>query len=158
VPRGDATVPDADRAWIWRSQYSGFGVGLVLPWVVLSPKVPSVRIDWRDDSEMSADDQAALLKAFATDRLGDAELARFLPEGGHWRTLVVWQSVVHDGLVLPLYVMAVWAFFRRRRFERLRAVVNARKHGLPCVECGYDRSATPGRRCPECGFGNSEVG
>ncbi len=151
-------VPEADRAWIVRRQSVGFGAGLVLPWVVGGPEISSVRVFRPGGGELSAADQAAVLKLFATDRLGDAELVRYLPEGGKWRARVVWQSVFHDGLVLPLYVVAVWAFFRRRTFVRLRDVVKARTRRL-CVQCGYDRSGTPGRACPECGFGNnSEVG
>lgn len=55
---------------------------------------------------------------------------------------------------IPLWIVALppgvlaWAWLRRRE--------NWRGPGA-CAACGYDRSGTPGRICPECGHAPSPV-
>jgi len=46
----------------------------------------------------------------------------------------------------------VWAFFVRRRLAQgVRRELNSQKGLRLCLSCGYDLSAAPEARCPECG-------
>ncbi|MBX9737983.1 MAG: hypothetical protein K2X32_13765 [Phycisphaerales bacterium] len=165
VDAGNARIAPAEpppydcSVMIVRKRRPSVGVGFVLPWVAFVPGVVPVSVlPEAEEATISAADQDAVLKLYAANWLGDAEAARYLPEGGRWRSRVIWRNVLHDAMALAVFAIAAWAFVRRRSYVRLREVIAERRPRRLCVRCGYDRSATPGRRCPECGFGNSWVG
>lgn len=156
-----ALKPGETNVWI-RSKDRVVCCGVFVPWLAFSPRVAGVHVyvageaafAAKDQAEVfSAEDQTEVLKVYARYRLGDAKLAADLPDGAGLQVRVAWAGVAHDAVLLPMLVLVVFVWARRRAYGRLLAVIKMRDGTRPCVRCGYDRSGTMDRACPECGLG-----
>lgn len=135
-------------------------VGLIVAMIELRPGVVAARAPWSVwvDSDGSARTEAndrEALKAYAAARYGDAEMARYLPEGGDYRLRWLPEGIAINAIwIVGGAILGAIAYVR---YKHAHVIYRQRIRNMPvperrCTRCGYCLDGLESGPCPECGW------